>query len=117
MNMTETREGYVDNLKRKIKDRHAEISRLAGKAIQANADNEIEYRQLMESLVIKRQELEVRIAEMEDAVQSSREELKQQVETLWEALKKKYDNAQSRLEKDLGGDTAFNQHPRRLKDE
>ncbi len=115
--MTETREGYVDKLKRKIKDRHAEISRLAGKAIQANADNEIEYKQLMESLGNKRQELEVRIAEMEDADQSFREELEEQVGMLWEALKKKYDMAQSRLDKDLGGDTAFNQFPRRLKDE
>ncbi len=115
--MTETRERYVDKLKRKIKDRHAEISRLAGKAIQANANNEIEYKQLMESLGIKRQELEVRIAEMEDADQSSREELENQAEMLWKALKKKYDMAQSRLEKDLGGDTILNQFSRRLQNE
>lgn len=115
--MTDTREGYAEKLKRKIEDRHAEISRLAAKASQTKKENKIKYNQLMESLEIKRQELKDKITELEQAAQSSGEVLKKQVETLWEALQKKYDNAHSKLEKDLGEDTAFNQFPRRLKDE
>ncbi len=113
--MFETKKEDIKRIKDRIEHRHAEISRLAGKAIQANTKNEIEYKQLMESLVIKNQELKDKIAELE-TVKPSREELEKQVEVLWEALRKKYDNAQSIFEKEIGENTVLNQYPRRLED-
>ena len=113
--MFETRKEDIKRIKDRIEHRHAEVSRLAGKAIHANAGNEIEYKQLMESLVIKHQELKDKIAELE-TFKSSREELEKQVEVLWEALRKKYDNAQLIFEEELGENTVLNQFPRRLED-
>ena len=59
---------------------NAEIDKLAAKADQADADAKIEYHKQVEDLRAKRKDLEDKIAELQQAGESSWEDIKQGLE-------------------------------------
>ncbi|WP_045222685.1 hypothetical protein [Desulfonatronum thioautotrophicum] len=98
--MSENREAYVKKLKAKIDEWNADIDKLSAKAKQVKAGKEVEYREQIETLRAKRADLEKKMAELQEASESTWENLKSGVETSWEALKEGYSAAKARYERD-----------------
>lgn len=97
--MSETRDAYVQKLKAKIDEWNADIDKLTAKADQAEADAKIKYHQELEALRAKRQDLEEKIANLQNAGESAWEELKQGVESSWEVWKASFSRAKTAFEK------------------
>jgi len=97
--MTEKRDAYVQKLKAKMDEWNAEIDKLAAKADQADAEAKIEYHKQVEDLRAKRKDLEDKIAELQQAGESSWEDLKQGLENSWEILKTSFSKAKSEFER------------------
>jgi len=98
--MSENREAYVQKLKAKIEEWNADIDKLSAKAKQAKAEKKVEYQDQIETLRVKRAELERKMSEMQQASKSTWEDLKKGVETSWEALKEGYAAAKDRIDRD-----------------
>jgi peptidoglycan hydrolase CwlO-like protein len=98
--MTEKRDAYVQKLKAKMDEWNAEIDKLQAKADQAEAEAKIEYQEQIDDLKAKRKEMELKIAELQQAGEGAWEDLKQGLENSWEILKGAFAKAKSRFEKE-----------------
>lgn len=114
--MTETLDQYTEKIRRKLHDIHEETARLAGKDSQKHPEKNLEYTQLMESLNIKRDQLEQKITEIHQAEEDARQGLKQELEMLWKALRSQYAEIRAKLEHDQAEKSILNQLPPRFKE-
>lgn len=96
--MSETRDAYVQKLKAKVDEWNADIDKLAAKADQSEADAKISYQEQLEEMRAKRQELEEKIADLQNAGESAWEEIKQGVESSWEVWKASFSRAKTAFE-------------------
>jgi len=84
--MSETRDAYVQQLKAKMDEWNAEIDKLEAQADQAEAQTKLEYQKQIEDLRAKRDDLEKKIAQLQQASSEAWEDLKVGTERAWNAL-------------------------------
>ena len=82
-----SREAYVQKLKAKLDEWNATIDKLQEKADQAEAGAKIAYEKQLADLRAKREDVDEKLSEMEQAGESAWEDLKQGLENSWEILK------------------------------
>ncbi len=111
--MTESFDQYAEKIRHKLHNIHNEAAKLAGKDSEKHPEKKLEYTQLMESLNIKRQQLEDKITEMQKADKDTRKGLEEELEILWKSVRRQYSEILSRLEHDHGGDSLLDQLPPR----
>jgi len=93
--MSEKRDAYVRKLKAKIDEWNADIDILTAKAEQSEAKARIKYQQELDELRLKRQDLEEKIANLQNAGESAWEELRHGVESSWKVWKASFARAKT----------------------
>lgn len=91
------RDDYVQTLHAKIDAWNAEIDKLQSKADQIEADSRVEYRNQIEMLKQKRNEIEKKVAEMTRSGEAALEDLKAGADLALEAMNEAINSATSRF--------------------
>jgi len=91
------RDAYVQKLKENIDKRNVQIDKFQAKADQAQAEAQVQYREQIEELKAKRQELVVKIAELQKARETAWEDVKTGVDSAWKTMGESIKAARSRF--------------------
>ena len=88
---------YTRKLEAEIEEWNAEIDLLRAKAKSASADAQLDYEQQIEDLKSKRDEMEGKLQELNDASAGAWEDVKRGVDRAWKDMSAAVDAAASRF--------------------
>lgn len=91
------RDAYVQKIKAQLDHWNAEIDKLEAKSQEASADAQIEYREQIDTLKQRRQEITEKLAALKTAGDSAWEDMKSGVELAWNAMDSALRSAVSRF--------------------
>ena len=97
--MSTKRDVYVEKLKAQLDEWNSEIDKLAAKAAQAGATAKIEYKNQMDDLRAKRDDVRDKLLTVQQAGDGAWEDLKEGLENSWEILKMSFNKAKTEFEK------------------
>ncbi|WP_022850711.1 hypothetical protein [Limisalsivibrio acetivorans] len=89
----EERSVYIEKLEAKLRELEAEIDKLKAKGEGKSADAKIEFEQAMGRLEAKRDEMRIKLEDLNKSTSSAWEELKVGTEQAWNDLKNAVANA------------------------
>jgi uncharacterized coiled-coil DUF342 family protein len=92
-----SRQKYIDDLKVKLDEWNAEITRLEAKAQAAQADMKAEYNRQVETLKERQRETQQRMEELQTSSESAWEDMKAGVESAWHSMEKAIEDARARF--------------------
>ena len=88
---------YTRKLEAEIEEWNAEIDLLRAKAKSASADAQLDYEQQIDDLKSKRDEMEVKLQELNDASAGAWEDVKRGVDRAWKDMSAAVEAATSRF--------------------
>jgi uncharacterized coiled-coil DUF342 family protein len=97
--MSEKRDAYVQKLKARIDEWNADMDKLTARADQADAEAKIECNKKLKELRSKINDVEDKIAALQQAGEDSWEEIMVGLEKTWDAFKESFTKAKSQFEK------------------
>jgi uncharacterized coiled-coil DUF342 family protein len=95
----QTRKEYVEQLKNKLDEWNADISKWEEKARDAKNDLTIEYEMRMDDLRKKRDEATGKLKELQASSEEAFKELKAGADSAWAAMREAFDKARTHFQK------------------
>jgi chromosome segregation ATPase len=97
--MNDKKDAYIKKLKAKLDEWNAEIDKIQAKANQAEAETKIVYEKQLADLQSKRNDVDQKISELQQAGESAWEDLKQGLENSWDILKASFTKAKTEFDR------------------